>query len=170
MWKPEHRRRADRRGLRYDSDLTEAEWCLIAPLIRPAKRGGRQRSVDVREVLNASSTCCGPGASGRRCPRTCRREALSGRTWTCGNGTARWHGSTCALRRGSRAGGPGGEPDDRAHRQPDRQGCAQRGASLDPPGYDAGKKTVDRKRHVLTDTVGLLLVVTVHPADVQGRD
>ena len=53
MWKPEHRRAATRRGLRYESDLTDAEWALVVPLIRPAKRGGRPRSVDVREVLNA---------------------------------------------------------------------------------------------------------------------
>ena len=52
-WTAEHRRAADRRGLRYPSDLTDAEWALVAPLIRPAKRGGRRRSVDVREVLNA---------------------------------------------------------------------------------------------------------------------
>lgn len=53
MWKPEHRVAADRGGLRYPSDLTDAEWALIAPLIPPAKRGGRKRTVDVREVLNA---------------------------------------------------------------------------------------------------------------------
>ena len=53
MWKPEHRATADRRGLRYPSDLTDAEWALVAPLISPAKRGGRPRSVDIREVLNA---------------------------------------------------------------------------------------------------------------------
>jgi transposase len=53
MWKPEHRRAAERRGLRYPSDLADAEWALIAPLIPPAKRGGRKRTVDVREVLNA---------------------------------------------------------------------------------------------------------------------
>lgn len=52
-WTAEHRRAADRRGLRYPSDLTNAEWALVAPLIRPAKRGGRPRTVDVREVLNA---------------------------------------------------------------------------------------------------------------------
>ena len=52
MWTDDHRRAADRRGLRYPSDLTDAEWTLIAPLIPPAKRGGRKRSVDVREVLN----------------------------------------------------------------------------------------------------------------------
>jgi transposase len=52
MWTDEHRRAADRRGLRYPSDLTDAEWALIAPMIPPAKHGGRKRSVDVREVLN----------------------------------------------------------------------------------------------------------------------
>jgi transposase len=52
MWKAEHRRAAERRGLRYPSDLTNAEWALVEPMIPPAKRGGRKRTVDVREVLN----------------------------------------------------------------------------------------------------------------------
>jgi len=45
-------RAADRRGLRYPSDLIDAEWALIEPLIPPAKHGGRPREVNVREVLN----------------------------------------------------------------------------------------------------------------------
>jgi transposase len=49
MWKPEHWRTADRRGLRYESDLTDVEWALVVPLIRPAK----PRTVNIREVLNA---------------------------------------------------------------------------------------------------------------------
>ena len=53
MWTPEHRRASDRRGLRYPSDLTNAEWALAEPMIPPAKRGGRRREVNVREVLNA---------------------------------------------------------------------------------------------------------------------
>lgn len=53
MWTPEHRRAADRRGLRYPSDLTDAEWALVEPLIPPAKPGGRKRTVNVREVANA---------------------------------------------------------------------------------------------------------------------
>lgn len=52
MWTPEHRRASDRRGLRYPSDLTDAEWTLIEPMIPPAKHGGRRRAVNVREVLN----------------------------------------------------------------------------------------------------------------------
>ena len=53
MWKPEHRRAANRVGLRYPSDLTDDEWGLVAPQIPPARRGGRPRDVDLREVLNA---------------------------------------------------------------------------------------------------------------------
>jgi transposase len=53
MWKPEHRLAARRSGLRYPSDMTDEEWALAAPLIPPAKRGGRKRTTDVREVLNA---------------------------------------------------------------------------------------------------------------------
>ena len=44
--------RNERKGLRYPSDLTDAEWALVAPLIPRAKRGGRPRYVDMREVLN----------------------------------------------------------------------------------------------------------------------
>ena len=53
MWKPEHRLAAERHGLRYPSDLTNAEWGLVEAMIPPARRGGRPRDVNVREVLNA---------------------------------------------------------------------------------------------------------------------
>ena len=53
MWTPEHRRAADRHGQRYPSDLTDGEWALVEPMIPPARHGGRKRSINVREVLNA---------------------------------------------------------------------------------------------------------------------
>jgi transposase len=53
MWTKQHRRDHARSSLRYRSDLTDAEWALVAPLIPPARRGGRPRDVDMREVLNA---------------------------------------------------------------------------------------------------------------------
>jgi len=52
MWTPEDRALYSRDGLRYPSDLTDAEWAAVAPLIPPPKRGGRPRTVDLREVLN----------------------------------------------------------------------------------------------------------------------
>jgi transposase len=53
MWTSEHRRDADRSGLRYPSDLTDAEWGLVKSMIPPAKHGGRPRDVNLREVLNS---------------------------------------------------------------------------------------------------------------------
>jgi transposase len=53
MWTAEHRRAADRSGLRYPSDLTDAEWGLVEPTIPPARHGGRRREVNLREVLNS---------------------------------------------------------------------------------------------------------------------
>ncbi len=50
------------------------------------------------------------------------------------------------------------------------KGAQKGGPWLDPSGYDAGKKVKGRKRHSLVDTLGLLLNVVVHPADVQDRD
>jgi transposase len=44
------------------------------------------------------------------------------------------------------------------------------GARIDPHGYDAGKKIKGKKRHILVDTLGLLLHAIVHPADIQDRD
>ena len=52
MWTAENRARYDRSRLRYPSDLTDAEWALVEPLIPPAKRGGNKRTVDMREVVN----------------------------------------------------------------------------------------------------------------------
>jgi len=52
MWDAENRVRYDRSKLRYPSDLTDAEWAIIAPLIPPAQRGGNKRTVDVREIVN----------------------------------------------------------------------------------------------------------------------
>jgi transposase len=84
-----------------------------------------------------------------------------------------WHAGTHpsgALPRRTRASRARGQPDGGDHRCPERQGGAKRGASLDPSGYDAGKKVTGRKRHILVDTLGLLLNVVVHPADLQDRD
>ena len=69
MWKPEHRLAAKREGLRYPSDMTDAEWALVHPLIRPAKRGGRKRSVDVREVLNGIFYVLSTGCQWKALPK-----------------------------------------------------------------------------------------------------
>ncbi len=52
MWTHENRGLYERKSARYPSDLTDREWALIAPLIPPARRGGRPRTVNLREVMN----------------------------------------------------------------------------------------------------------------------
>ena len=69
MWTRENRSLYDRNGLRYPSDLTDPEWALIAPLIPPAKRGGRKREVDVREILNGILYVLGTGCQWRALPK-----------------------------------------------------------------------------------------------------
>lgn len=69
-----------------------------------------------------------------------------------------------------RGNGSRGKPNRLHHRQPERQKRRKRGICIDPCGYDAGKKIKGKKRHILVDTVGLLLHALVHPADIQDRD
>lgn len=70
----------------------------------------------------------------------------------------------------SRDYGARSQPHGLRDRQPEREKRGKRGAQIDPNGYDAGKKIKGKKRHILVDTVGLLLHVIVHPADIQDRD
>ena len=69
MGKPEHRLAALRRGLRYPSDMTDSEWTRIAPLIPPARRGGRPRDVNPCEVLNAIFYGLATGCQGQALPK-----------------------------------------------------------------------------------------------------
>ena len=69
MWKPEHRCAAERHGMRYPSDLSDAEWALVGPLIPPARRGGRPRDVNVREVLNAIFYVLSTGCQWKALPK-----------------------------------------------------------------------------------------------------
>lgn len=64
----------------------------------------------------------------------------------------------------------GRQPHGGDHRLAEREGRGKRGASIDPSGYDAGKKIRGKKRHIRVDTQGLLMHALVHPADVQDRD
>ena len=69
MWTVEQRQAHERAGLRYPSGLTDAEWALVAPFIPPAKRGGRKRTVGVREVLNGVFYVLATGCQWRALPK-----------------------------------------------------------------------------------------------------
>jgi transposase len=69
MWTDANRPLYERKGLRYPSDLTEDEWTLVAPLIPPAKHGGRPRDIDMRAVLNAIFYVLATGCQWRALPK-----------------------------------------------------------------------------------------------------
>lgn len=69
MWTPENRKLYDRSDLRYPSDVTDEEWDLIKPQIAPAKRGGRKRAVDEREIVNAIMYVLSTGCQWRALPK-----------------------------------------------------------------------------------------------------
>ena len=69
MWTSENRVRYDRSKLRYPSDLTDAEWAHVAPVIPPARRGGNRRHVDEREVVNGLMYILSTGCQWRAVPK-----------------------------------------------------------------------------------------------------
>src|SRR3954470_5915000 len=168
MWTVEQRQTHDRSGLRYPSELTDAEWALVEPFIPPARRGGRRRTVDVREVLNGIFYILATGCQWRALPKDLppRSTVHDYPTLWARDGTLRRLHHALFVR----AGGQGGEPDGGDRRQPEREGRGKRGARVDPSGCDAGKKVEGKERHVPVGTLGLLLSAAIHPADVQDRD
>src|SRR3954471_12949153 len=132
---------------------------------RPAAHGGRARGAE-RAPLRAGDRL--PVA--RPAQGSAAEEHGPRLSHALGLGRHAEAAAPRALRPGPRAGGQGGEPDRRDRRQPERQGRRKRGARVDPSGYDAGKKVKGKKRHILVDTLGLLLTAVIHPADVQDRD
>jgi transposase len=69
MWTEQHRKTYARVGGRYPSDMTDAEWALLEPLIPPAKPGGRPRETDMHEAINAILYLLRTGCPWRYLPR-----------------------------------------------------------------------------------------------------
>ena len=74
----------NREQLRYPSDVTDEEWVEIAPLIPPARRGGRKRTVNIREVFNGLMYVLSTGCQWRALPKDFRRAARSSITLDSG--------------------------------------------------------------------------------------
>ncbi|CAN2536210.1 hypothetical+protein [Methylocapsa aurea] len=69
MWTNKNRARYDCSKLRYPSDVTDAEWALVEPLIPPAKRGGGKRTVEMRAVMNGLMYVLSTGCQWRAIPK-----------------------------------------------------------------------------------------------------
>jgi putative transposase len=171
MWTRENRARYNRDHLRYPSDLTDAEWTVIAPLIPPARHGGRRREVDERNLLNGLMYVLSAGVQWRAIPKDLPPRSTIYRyfcDWSHDGTLDRIHYALyvqCREKLGREASPTACIVDSQSVKSAEKGGD-----SIDPHGFDAGKLIKGKKRHILVDMQGLPLHALVTSADVQDRD
>ena len=167
MWTKITRPKYERAGQRYASDLTDAEWALIEPYMPAVKPLGRPRETDLRAVLDGILYIARTGCQWRMLPKdfppftTVQGYFYDWRD----NGLFEQINFELLLQAreaaGREASPTAGVIDSQSIKSTESGG---------PRGYDAAKKIKGRKRHIVTDTIGLMVGAAIHPADVQDRD
>src|SRR4029453_6285998 len=157
--------RKDRSRKTDPSDLTDEQWAIVEPLLPPAKqrlRGGRPRTVDLREVLNTLLYLNRSGGQWDTLPHDVLPKSTVYDYFARWRDDGTWTKLVKAVREGTRvAAGRAPTPsaaciDSQSLKTTERGGPER--------GDDGGKKINGRKRHVLVDTWGLLLAVLLTSA------
>ena len=166
-WTAIARREHNRDALRFPSDLTNREWALIAPLIPEAKHGGRPRTTNMRDVVEAILYIASSGCQWRMLPGDFPPVSTVRGYFYAWREMGLWEGINQLLMMAAReiegreAQPTAGIIDSQSVKTTESGGVS---------GYDAGKKIKGRKRHIVTDTFGFLIFVLIHAADIQDRD